>query len=449
MQFARAGAICCLLFQLARGVVSNRCCPSLLRCRYRHTELESAGESAVEAAADAGGGAAAGAAAGGDGGAAAAAAAGAATGAGTEDACHTERDAEYGGETVVQWGDKNFKDSAAECCAACQALAPKCNVWVYCGKQRFSFSCISCCSAACTTPLPPLHLASALLPGCCCCCRAAAPEESSLSTLPARLAVLPLCCRAVQRLQRRPRAPRVLAEARSQPEPSGTPRRPLRRCALVLCLLAWPEAACRAAASSGRVSKRHCEQLPCLQRQCSLAQASAQPHPLSPCRPPGTRLHNAAAGSGWVSGAVYTAAEKDAALAKAAAAGNVEREYLEGLRRNESLPVGAGGCVDACRWQRQRALHASGCAKHGPKPAGAGAKAGRCAAAGFGDRSQRLSAPQRAASLCPPPAPPRLPQLVFLDVEIKQRRAGRIEMVLFPHISPRAAENFRRGAALR
>lgn len=40
--------------------------------------------------------------------------------------------------------------------------------------------------------------------------------------------------------------------------------------------------------------------------------------------------------------------------------------------------------------------------------------------------------------------PARLPlQLVFLDVEIKQRRAGRIEMVLFPDISPRAAENFR------
>jgi hypothetical protein len=34
-------------------------------------------------------------------------------------------------------------------------------------------------------------------------------------------------------------------------------------------------------------------------------------------------------------------------------------------------------------------------------------------------------------------------QLVFLDVEIKQKPVGRIEMVLFSDVSPRAAENFR------
>lgn len=41
-----------------------------------------------------------------------------------------------------------------------------------------------------------------------------------------------------------------------------------------------------------------------------------------------------------MSGAIYTAAEKDAALAKKAAADKAEQDYLEGLRRNESLPVG-------------------------------------------------------------------------------------------------------------
>lgn len=40
-------------------------------------------------------------------------------------------------------------------------------------------------------------------------------------------------------------------------------------------------------------------------------------------------------------------------------------------------------------------------------------------------------------------APPLAMQLVYLEVEIKQRKAGRIEMVLFPDVSPRAAENFR------
>ena len=42
-----------------------------------------------------------------------------------------------------------------------------------------------------------------------------------------------------------------------------------------------------------------------------------------------------------MSGAIYTAADKDAALAKKAAADKAEQDYLEGLRRNESLPVGA------------------------------------------------------------------------------------------------------------
>ena len=49
-----------------------------------------------------------------------------------------------------------------------------------------------------------------------------------------------------------------------------------------------------------------------------------------------------------------------------------------------------------------------------------------------------------------PPTHPALPcpallQLVFLDVEIKKKPVGRIEMVLFSDVSPRAAENFRWG----
>ncbi|KAI3424746.1 hypothetical protein D9Q98_008135 [Chlorella vulgaris] len=50
----------------------------------------------------------------------------------TTQPCNAEEHAEYDGETVVQWGDKHYKDSAEECCAACQAQAPKCNIWVYC-----------------------------------------------------------------------------------------------------------------------------------------------------------------------------------------------------------------------------------------------------------------------------------------------------------------------------
>lgn len=38
---------------------------------------------------------------------------------------------------------------------------------------------------------------------------------------------------------------------------------------------------------------------------------------------------------------------------------------------------------------------------------------------------------------------PPHPQMVWLDVEIKGKPVGRIEMVLFSHISPRAAENMR------
>jgi cyclophilin family peptidyl-prolyl cis-trans isomerase len=36
--------------------------------------------------------------------------------------------------------------------------------------------------------------------------------------------------------------------------------------------------------------------------------------------------------------------------------------------------------------------------------------------------------------------------MVFLDVEIKGQPVGRIEMVLFTDVSPRAAENFRWGS---
>lgn len=117
--------------------------------RYRQTELTSIDEASADAAAaaDAAAGAAAGggaadAAAGAAGGAAgkaadkAAGAAAGGTAAGLEDECHAERDADYGGETVVQWGDKNFKDSAAECCASCRAAAPKCNIWVWCGELQ-------------------------------------------------------------------------------------------------------------------------------------------------------------------------------------------------------------------------------------------------------------------------------------------------------------------------
>ncbi|PRW45561.1 Peptidyl-prolyl cis-trans isomerase D [Chlorella sorokiniana] len=98
-------------------------------------------------------------------------------------------------------------------------------------------------------------------------------------------------------------------------------------------------------------------------RECWLKRADN----LNPAAPQGGR----SAGSGWVSGAIYTKAEKDAALAKKAAADKAEADYLEGLKRNDSLP------------------------------------------------------------------------LVYLDVEIKQRKAGRIEMVLFTDVSPRSAENFR------
>ena len=51
-------------------------------------------------------------------------------------ACHAEQDAEFEGEEALQWGDKHLKDSPEECCAACQERAPRCNVWVYCGKSE-------------------------------------------------------------------------------------------------------------------------------------------------------------------------------------------------------------------------------------------------------------------------------------------------------------------------
>lgn len=48
----------------------------------------------------------------------------------------------------------------------------------------------------------------------------------------------------------------------------------------------------------------------------------------------------AAAGSGWVSGATYSEAERAAALQRLADVAAGEQQYLEGLRSNESLPVG-------------------------------------------------------------------------------------------------------------
>ena len=46
------------------------------------------------------------------------------------------------------------------------------------------------------------------------------------------------------------------------------------------------------------------------------------------------------AGSGWVSGAIYTQAEYDAAVARIEAAKSEEQRYLDNLRANETLPVG-------------------------------------------------------------------------------------------------------------
>ncbi|KAL4422341.1 hypothetical protein ABPG75_008538 [Micractinium tetrahymenae] len=88
---------------------------------------------------------------------------------------------------------------------------------------------------------------------------------------------------------------------------------------------------------------------------------------LFPPEPKGRR----APGCGWVSGAVYSEAEREALLKLYDDRKHSEDTYLERLRANESLP------------------------------------------------------------------------LVYLDVEIKGKPVGRIEMVLFPDISPRAAENFR------
>lgn len=48
-------------------------------------------------------------------------------------------------------------------------------------------------------------------------------------------------------------------------------------------------------------------------------------------------------GSGWVSGALYSEAERDAAVARAAERAAAQARYLEGLRANESLPVGGLG----------------------------------------------------------------------------------------------------------
>ena len=50
--------------------------------------------------------------------------------------CTGEADAEYEGEDVVTWGSNNLVDTQEACCKACQAAAPRCNVWVYCGRAE-------------------------------------------------------------------------------------------------------------------------------------------------------------------------------------------------------------------------------------------------------------------------------------------------------------------------
>ena len=50
--------------------------------------------------------------------------------------CTGEAEAEYEGEDVVTWGSNNLVDTQEACCKACQAAAPRCNVWVYCGRTE-------------------------------------------------------------------------------------------------------------------------------------------------------------------------------------------------------------------------------------------------------------------------------------------------------------------------
>ena len=50
-------------------------------------------------------------------------------------------------------------------------------------------------------------------------------------------------------------------------------------------------------------------------------------------------MHPPFAGSGWVSGAIYTQAEYDAALQQIEAAKSEDQQYMSNLRNNETLPV--------------------------------------------------------------------------------------------------------------
>eukprot|EP00899_Mesostigma_viride_P006836 jgi/Mesvir1/16153/Mv08424-RA.1 len=56
-----------------------------------------------------------------------------------DSSCHTEENAEYWGEFVVEWGSGNIKQTASECCEACRQTNTadrvphkRCNVWVWC-----------------------------------------------------------------------------------------------------------------------------------------------------------------------------------------------------------------------------------------------------------------------------------------------------------------------------
>ncbi|PNH02456.1 Peptidyl-prolyl cis-trans isomerase cyp5 [Tetrabaena socialis] len=50
------------------------------------------------------------------------------------DLCHEDPHNEYHGD-VVTWGEKNIKANSAECCESC-SKTPGCNIWVFCGEEE-------------------------------------------------------------------------------------------------------------------------------------------------------------------------------------------------------------------------------------------------------------------------------------------------------------------------
>jgi len=115
--------------------------------------------------------------------------------------------------------------------------------------------------------------------------------------------------------------------------------------------------------------------------------------------------------------------------------------------------VWCGGVADGCGWGREYRecwlKHAQGLNIVQPGARQRGDQvpwlSGTCVmprerAAAEKERISKLDAEkQRLAKL---KTDKRLP-LVWFDIEIRKKRVGRIEMVLFPHVSPRSAENFR------